>query len=85
MAVETCAIPAFGILTTCWNADIWTRESITFEIGTSSARGRACIAAERVRWTYHVTMRLQERRLTGDVLREAAATLEIIEEYPHDK
>jgi hypothetical protein len=30
-------------------------------------------------------MRLQERRLTGDALREAAATLEIIEEYPHDK
>jgi hypothetical protein len=30
-------------------------------------------------------MRLQERRLTGDVLREAAGTLEIIEEYPHDK
>jgi hypothetical protein len=46
---------------------------------------RACISAERVRWTYHVTMRLQERRLTGDALREAAATLEIIEEYPHDK
>ena len=30
-------------------------------------------------------MRLQERRLTGDVLREAADTLEIIEEYPLDK
>ncbi len=30
-------------------------------------------------------MRIQERRLTGDALREAAATLEIIEEYPHDK
>jgi hypothetical protein len=46
---------------------------------------RACISAERVRWTYHVTMRLQERRLTGEALREAAATLEVIEEYPHDK
>jgi hypothetical protein len=30
-------------------------------------------------------VRLQERRLTGDALREAAATLEIIEEYSHDK
>jgi hypothetical protein len=30
-------------------------------------------------------MRLQERRLTGDVLRKAASTLEIIEEYPKDK
>jgi hypothetical protein len=30
-------------------------------------------------------MRLQERRLTGDVLRQAVSTLEMIEEYPHDK
>jgi hypothetical protein len=30
-------------------------------------------------------MRLQERRLTGDVLLKAASTLEIIEEYPRDK
>jgi hypothetical protein len=30
-------------------------------------------------------MRLPGRRLTGDVLRRAEATLEIIEEYPHDK
>jgi hypothetical protein len=30
-------------------------------------------------------MRLQERRLTGEVLRKALPTLEIIESYPDDK
>jgi hypothetical protein len=30
-------------------------------------------------------MRLQERRLNGEVLRKAVDTLEIIETYPHDK
>jgi hypothetical protein len=46
---------------------------------------QACLSSGRVRWTYHVTMRLQERRLTGDVLCKAAPTLEIVEEYPDDK
>jgi hypothetical protein len=46
---------------------------------------RHCIASGRVRWTYHVTMRLQERRLNGEVLRQSIDTLEIIETYPHDK
>jgi hypothetical protein len=30
-------------------------------------------------------MRLQERRLTRGMLREAVDTLEIVEEYPRDK
>lgn len=30
-------------------------------------------------------MRLQQRNLTGDALREAVLTLEIIEDYPEDK
>jgi hypothetical protein len=34
---------------------------------------------------YDVTMRLKERRLNGDALRQAVSTLEMIEEYPHDK
>ena len=46
---------------------------------------RACIAAGRVRWTYHVTMRLQERRLNSEVLRNAVATFEVIEAYVGDK
>ena len=44
-----------------------------------------CLSDGRVRWTYHVTMRLQQRNLTAGVLRTALATLEIIEAYPHDK
>ncbi len=30
-------------------------------------------------------MRMQERRLDGEVLRKAVDTLEVIETYPHDK
>jgi hypothetical protein len=32
----------------------------------------ACIAAGRVRWTYHVTMRLEERRLVATDLPDPA-------------
>ena len=46
---------------------------------------KACVSSGRVRWTYHVTMRLQERRLTGRALSEAVEILEIVEEYPKDK
>lgn len=46
---------------------------------------KECLSAGRVRWTYHVTMRLQQRMLTPAMLRAAVATLEIIEAYPHDK
>jgi hypothetical protein len=39
----------------------------------------------RVRWTYHVTMRLQQRALTAAMVRNAMATLETFESYPQDK
>jgi hypothetical protein len=41
--------------------------------------------AERVRWTYHVTMRLQRRSLTAGMIHNAMATLEILEAYPQGK
>ena len=44
-----------------------------------------CLSRGRIRWTYHVTMRLQQRRLNAGVLEAAVATLEIIEAYPQDK
>jgi hypothetical protein len=44
-----------------------------------------CLGGGRVRWTYHVTMRLQLRGLTAGMIRNAMATLEIIEAYPQDK
>jgi hypothetical protein len=44
-----------------------------------------CVASGRVRWTYHVTMRLQQRDLTSGLLRESVSTLEIVETYAQDK
>ncbi len=44
-----------------------------------------CISAGRVRWTYHSTMRLQQRGLTADSLLNAVSSLEIIEAYLDDK
>ena len=38
-----------------------------------------------MRWTYHVSMRLHQRRLDGSILVRAMTTLEIIEAYPDDK
>ena len=46
---------------------------------------KACLRGGRVRWTYHVTMRLQQRGLTAGMIRDAMATLEILEAYPQDK
>jgi Domain of unknown function (DUF4258) len=44
-----------------------------------------CLGGGRVRWTYHVTMRLQQRGLTAGTIRNAMAALEILEAYPQDK
>ena len=44
-----------------------------------------CVSSGRLRWTYHVTMRLKHRALPAKMLSDAVATLEIIESYPHDK
>ena len=41
--------------------------------------------AGRVRWTYHVSMRLQQRRLSAEMLTDAVASFEVIESYPDDK
>lgn len=38
-----------------------------------------------MRWTYHVTMRLRQRGLVAEALRNAIACLEVIEAYPDDK
>lgn len=46
---------------------------------------KQCVAGGQVRWTYHVTMRLLQRGLAAEILRDAAATLEIVEAYPQDK
>jgi hypothetical protein len=44
-----------------------------------------CVLAGNVRWTYHVTMRLEKRAISAGILRNAVASFEVIEAYPNDK
>jgi hypothetical protein len=44
---------------------------------------RECLSLGQVRWTYHVTMRLEQRSLRAELL--FSASLELIESYPRDK
>jgi len=46
---------------------------------------KSCIKRRRIRWTYHVNMRLKGRFISRDVILESIDTYEIIEEYPKDK
>jgi hypothetical protein len=46
---------------------------------------RECLSNSRIRWTYHVTMRLEQRSLGSEILLKGAGSLEIIESYPDDK
>ncbi len=43
------------------------------------------VKAKRVFWTYHVNMRLWQRRISSDAVLAAAPSYEILEEYPTDK
>lgn len=44
-----------------------------------------CIKRRRIRWTFHVNMRLKGRFISRDAILESIDTYEIIEEYPRDK
>ncbi len=46
---------------------------------------RAAVKAGRIRWTYHVSMRMAQRGLTANTLIGAIGSMEIIESYPDDK
>ncbi|MBL8210061.1 MAG: DUF4258 domain-containing protein [Bryobacterales bacterium] len=46
---------------------------------------RACVMGLQVRWTYHSTMRLRERRISAEMVLSASKTFEVIESYPDDK
>ena len=46
---------------------------------------RSCLKLGQVRWTYHASMRIQQRSISTDVLLIGVESLEIIEEYPSDK
>jgi hypothetical protein len=46
---------------------------------------RDCIRHRRIRWTYHVNMRLKGRFIPREVIFDSIDSYEIIEEYPDDK
>lgn len=46
---------------------------------------KSCIKRRRIRWTYHVNMRLKERFIPREAILSSIDTYEIIEEYPKDK
>ena len=46
---------------------------------------KSCIARHRIRWTYHVTMRLRGRFIPREIILSSVDSYEIIEEYPKDK
>ena len=44
-----------------------------------------CIRRRRIRWTYHVNMRLKGRFIPREAIVASTESYEIIEEYPKDK
>jgi len=46
---------------------------------------RSCLLSGRIRWTYHASMRLQQRTIRAETLLAGVESLEIIEGYPDDK
>jgi Domain of unknown function (DUF4258) len=46
---------------------------------------KSCIRHHRIRWTYHVNMRLKGRFIPREFILSSVDAYEIIEEYPKDK
>ena len=46
---------------------------------------KRCFRQRKIGWTYHVNMRLAQRRITRDQLLAAVETFEIIEGYQQDR
>ena len=46
---------------------------------------KSCIERRKIRWTYHVNMRLKGRSIPRKVILSSVDTYEIIEEYLKDK
>lgn len=44
-----------------------------------------CVKQRKIRWTYHVNMRLKGRFISRQAILESVDTYKIIEEYPKDK
>jgi len=46
---------------------------------------KSCINRRKIRWTYHVNMRLRDRFISRATILSSVDNYEIIEEYPKDK
>ncbi|MBI1883605.1 MAG: DUF4258 domain-containing protein [Chlamydiae bacterium] len=46
---------------------------------------RRCVYEGKIKWTYHVNMRLKERMIARDMIIKSANSYEVIESYPEDK
>lgn len=46
---------------------------------------KQCITKQRIRWTYHINMRLKERFISREQIINSISNFEILEEYPDDK
>lgn len=44
-----------------------------------------CVGKRRVYWTWHVSMRLEKRFISREMVLGAAESYEVIESYPEDK
>ena len=44
-----------------------------------------CVVEQKIRWPYHVNMRMKDRFISRQSIVESYANYEIIEEYPNDK
>lgn len=46
---------------------------------------KSCVERRKIKWTYHINMRLAERHISREAILFSIDTYEIIEEYPEDK
>lgn len=46
---------------------------------------KSCVKRRRIRWTYHINMRLKGRFIPREAILSSMDAYEIIEEYPKDK
>ena len=46
---------------------------------------KQCVKENRIRWSYHINMRLKERFIARETILNSVDRFEIIEEYQNDK
>jgi len=46
---------------------------------------RRCVSLRKIKWTYHVNMRMKKRFISRQIILDSFNHYEIIEEYPKDK